>query len=189
MKARESPKGSSESFWLEGNLAVIKAVYDCVREFSEVDFTEDLKNFDVRTLIVHGDDDQIVPIEASAHLSSRLAPQATLKVYPGAPHGWPITHHQQLGADILAFIPSWLQARPRKDEPGCRKKDAPDQARHPGRPIGAPEVDHRGTTQARICHLVPVSTSGIILKVGTDLGVAQGFLARFVGGRADGFGA
>ena len=99
-------EGIREFFWLQGNLAAIKAVYDCVKQFSEIDFTEDLKKFDVPTLIVHGDDDQIVPIEASAHLSSKIAPQATLKVYAGAPHGLPITHQEQLNADLLAFIKS-----------------------------------------------------------------------------------
>jgi non-heme chloroperoxidase len=106
---REGAKVSEdirESFWLQGNLAAIKAVYNCVKQFSEVDFTEDLKKFDVPTLIVHGDDDQIVPIGASAHLSSKLAPKATLKVYTGAPHGLPMTHEEQLNADLLAFIKS-----------------------------------------------------------------------------------
>ena len=104
-------EGVRESFWLQGNLAAVKAVYDCVRQFSEIDFTEDLKKFDVPTLVVHGDDDQIVPIKASAHLSAKIAPKAMLKVYAGGSHGLPITHQDQLNADLLAFIKS-LRAEP-----------------------------------------------------------------------------
>jgi non-heme chloroperoxidase len=72
--------------------------------FSETDHTEDLKKFNVPTLIIHGDDDQIVPIEASAMISSKIVKGATLKVYPGAPHGLPTTHKDQLNADLLSFI-------------------------------------------------------------------------------------
>jgi non-heme chloroperoxidase len=80
-------EGLRESFWLQGMLAGHKAVFDCIKAFSETDFTEDLKKFDVPTLILHGDDDQIVPIGAAALLSSKIVKGATLKVYPGAPHG------------------------------------------------------------------------------------------------------
>ena len=78
--------------------------YECIKAFSETDFTEDLKKFDVPTLIVHGDDDQIVPIGPSAYRSSKLVENATLKVYEGAPHGLPSTHQDRLNADLLAFI-------------------------------------------------------------------------------------
>ena len=81
-----------------------KASYDCIKAFSETDFTEDLKKFDVPTLIMHGDDDQIVPIADSALISSKLAPNATLKVYEGLPHGLCTTHHERVNADLLEFI-------------------------------------------------------------------------------------
>jgi len=97
-------EGVRESFWLQGMMAGLKSVLDCIKQFSEVDFTDDLKKFDVPTLIVHGDDDQIVPIGASALLSSKLVKNATLKVYPGAPHGIATTHQERFDADLLAFI-------------------------------------------------------------------------------------
>jgi non-heme chloroperoxidase len=99
-------QGLRDSFWLQSMLGGFQNEYDCIRAFSETDLTEDLKRFDVPTLIVHGDDDQIVPIGASAMLSSRLVPGATLKVYPGAPHGLPSTLKDQLNADLLAFLQS-----------------------------------------------------------------------------------
>jgi non-heme chloroperoxidase len=85
-------------------LAGFKGVIDCIKAFSETDFTEDLKKFDVPTLILHGDDDQIVPIGASALLSSKIVKGATLKVYPGAPHGMCSTLKDQVNADLLEFI-------------------------------------------------------------------------------------
>lgn len=97
-------EGIREHFWLQGMLGSVKGHYDCVREFSEVDYTEDLKKMTVPTLVVHGDDDQIVPIAAAGKRSAEIAPKATLKVYPGAPHGLPITHQDKLNADLLAFI-------------------------------------------------------------------------------------
>jgi non-heme chloroperoxidase len=81
-----------------------KNTYDCIKVFSETDLTEDLKKFDVPTLVVHGDDDQIVPIGASALLSSKLIRGATLKIYEGAPHGLADTHKQRLNEDLLAFL-------------------------------------------------------------------------------------
>jgi non-heme chloroperoxidase len=81
-----------------------KNAYDCIKAFSETDFTEDLKKFDVPTLVVHGDDDQVVPIEASGIASAKLVKGSTLKVYPGAPHGLTDTHKDQLNEDLLAFI-------------------------------------------------------------------------------------
>ena len=99
-------QGMKDSFWLQSMMAGHKNAYECIRVWSETDFTEDLKRFDVPTLIIHGEDDQVVPIGASAMLSSKLVPGATLKVYPEAPHGLPDTHKDQLNADLLAFIRS-----------------------------------------------------------------------------------
>src|SRR6266480_4081864 len=96
--------GLRDSFWLQGMLAGHKAAFDCIKAFSETDLTEDLKKFDVPTLILHGDDDQIVPIGASAMLSSKIVKNAKLKVYPGAPHGMCTTLKDQVNADLLAFI-------------------------------------------------------------------------------------
>jgi len=84
----------------------LKAAYECIKAFSETDLTEDLKKFDVPTLVVHGDDDQIVPIADSALLSSRIVKNSTLKVYPGASHGLMTTHKDQLNSDLLAFLRS-----------------------------------------------------------------------------------
>ena len=97
-------QGLRDSFWLQGMLAGHKAVYDCMRAFSETDFTEDLKKFDVPTLILHGDDDQIVPIGASAPLSSKIVKGATLKIYPGAPHGMCSTLKDQVNSELLGFF-------------------------------------------------------------------------------------
>ncbi|MGE5609533.1 MAG: alpha/beta fold hydrolase [Bacillota bacterium] len=97
-------QGVRDFFWLQGMQAGFVGAYDCIRAFSETDFTQDLEELDVPTLIVHGDDDQIVPIRASALLSSKLVKGATLKVYPGAPHGLPTTHKDQLNQDLLDFI-------------------------------------------------------------------------------------
>ena len=97
-------EGLRDSFWLQGMLAGHKAAYDCIKAFSETDLTEDLKRFDVPTLILHGDDDQIVPIGASALLSSKIVKGATLKIYPGAPHGIPSTLKDRVNEDLLTFI-------------------------------------------------------------------------------------
>lgn len=97
-------EGVRESFWLQGMVAGFPAAYFCIKAFSETDFTEDLKKFDVPTLILHGDDDQIVPIGASAMLSSKLVKGSTLKVCPGLPHGMCSTHKDQVNADLLAFF-------------------------------------------------------------------------------------
>ncbi|WP_371929544.1 alpha/beta fold hydrolase [Phyllobacterium sp. 21LDTY02-6] len=98
--------GMREAFWLQGMQGGLKNELDCIKAFSETDFTEDLKKFDVPTLIVHGDDDQIVPIAASAHKAAKLVKGAELKVYPGAPHGLATTHKDQLNRDLLAFARS-----------------------------------------------------------------------------------
>jgi non-heme chloroperoxidase len=103
-------QGLRDSFWLQGMAAGYKAVYDCVKMFSETDFTEDLKKIDVPTLILHGDDDQIVPIGASALLSSKIVKNAALRVYPGAPHGMVSTLKNQINADLLGFIQHSHQA-------------------------------------------------------------------------------
>jgi non-heme chloroperoxidase len=97
-------QGLIDSFWLQGMQAGHKNAYDCIKAFSETDFTEDLKKFDVPTLILHGDDDQIVPIAAAGLASAKLVPHATVKVYAGAPHGLAETHKDQLNADMLAFL-------------------------------------------------------------------------------------
>ena len=97
-------QGLRDSFWLQGMQAGFKAVYDCIKAFSETDFTGDLKKMDVPTLILHGDDDQIVPIGDSAMLSAKLVKGSTLKVYPGAPHGMCSTLKNQVNADLLAFL-------------------------------------------------------------------------------------
>jgi len=97
-------QGLRDSFWLQGMQAGFKAVYDCIKAFSETNFTEDLKKIDVPTLILHGDDDQIVPIGDSALLSAKLVKGATLKIYPGAPHGMCSTHKNQVNADLLVFL-------------------------------------------------------------------------------------
>ena len=97
-------QGLRDSFWLQGMMAGFKGVYDCIKAFSETDFTEDLKKIDVPTLIMHGDDDQIVPIGNSALLSSKLVKNSMLKVYPGLPHGMCSTHKDLINADLFAFI-------------------------------------------------------------------------------------
>ncbi len=100
-------EGVRESFWLQGMMAGMPASYFCIKAFSETDQTEDLKKIDKPTLILHGDDDQIVPIGASALLSSKLVKGATLKVYKGAPHGMCTTLKDEVNADLLAFIKGW----------------------------------------------------------------------------------
>jgi non-heme chloroperoxidase len=97
-------QGMIDSFWLQGMHAGHKNTFDCIKAFSETDFTEDLKKFDVPTLVLHGDDDQIVPIGAAALRSSKLVRNATLKIYAGAPHGLSYTHQDQLNTDLLAFL-------------------------------------------------------------------------------------
>ena len=97
-------QGMIDWFWVQGMQAGHKNTFDCIKAFSETDFTDDLKKLDVPTLIVHGDDDQVVPIGAAAFASSKLVKNATLKVYAGAPHGLTETHKEQLNADLLAFL-------------------------------------------------------------------------------------
>jgi len=97
-------QGVIDAFWMAGMMCGHKNAYDCIKAFSETDFTEDLKKIDVPTLILHGDDDQIVPIGAAGLASAKLVAGATLKIYPGAPHGLADTHKDQLNQDLLAFI-------------------------------------------------------------------------------------
>ena len=97
-------QGVRDAFWFQGMQGGLKNELDCIKAFSETDFTEDLKKFDVPTLIIHGDDDQIVPIGASAHAAAKLIKGATLKIYKGAPHGIADTHKNQLNADLLSFL-------------------------------------------------------------------------------------
>lgn len=97
-------QGLRDSFWLQAMLGGHKAIYECVKAFSETDFTEDLKRFDVPTLILHGDDDQIVPIGISSLMSAKIIKGATLKVIPGAPHGMCSTLKDQINAELLAFF-------------------------------------------------------------------------------------
>lgn len=104
-------EGLRDSFWLQGMMAGHKAVYDCIKAFSETDFTEDLRKIDVPTLILHGDDDQIVPIANSALLSAKLVKGSALKVIPGAPHGMCSTLKDQINAELLAFFERARQAR------------------------------------------------------------------------------
>lgn len=99
-------EGIRESFWLQGMMAGFPAAYFCIKAFSETDLTEDLKKIDVPTLILHGDDDQIVPIANSALLSAKLVKNATLKIYEGAPHGLCATHKQMVNEDLFAFLKS-----------------------------------------------------------------------------------
>jgi non-heme chloroperoxidase len=97
-------QGVRDAFWLWSMQVGFKAAYDCVKAFSETDLTEDLRQIDVPTLIIQGDDDQIVPLDDSGRLSVKIVPDATLKVYPGAPHGLFQTHKDEFNADLLTFV-------------------------------------------------------------------------------------
>ncbi len=99
-------EGVRENFWLQGMTGAIKGQYDCIKAFSETDFNDDLKKMDVPTLVMHGDDDQIVPIADSGELTAKVVKGAKLKVYKGYPHGMPIIHADVLNPDLLAFIKS-----------------------------------------------------------------------------------
>lgn len=103
-------QGIVDAFWLQAMRAGVKGVYDCIKAFSETDLTEDLKRFDVPTLILHGDDDQIVPIVTSALRSSKLVKDAVLKIYRGAPHGLATTMPETFNADMLQFIEAGVEA-------------------------------------------------------------------------------
>ena len=97
-------EGVRRNWWRQGMMGGVKPQYDCIKAFSETDFTDDLKAIEVPTLVMHGEDDQIVPFADSSPLSAKLIKDAILKSYPGFPHGMPITHAEQINADLLAFI-------------------------------------------------------------------------------------
>lgn len=97
-------QGLRDQFWLQSMQVGLKGALDCIKAFSETDFTDDLKKIDVPALFIHGDDDQIVPFAASGALAARLVTKSTLKVYPGADHGLTATHRDQFNADVLSFI-------------------------------------------------------------------------------------
>src|SRR5277367_5003042 len=99
-------EGVRENFWFQGMQCGVKGAYDCIKAFSETDFTEDLKKIDIPTLVMHGDDDQIVPLADSGALTAKLVKNAQLKVYPGYPHGMAIIHAAEINPDLLAFINS-----------------------------------------------------------------------------------
>jgi non-heme chloroperoxidase len=99
-------QGIVDTFWTQCMMAGLKGAYDCIAQFSESDFTADLARFDVPTLIIHGDDDQMVPIDASARAVARLVPHAILKIYPGASHGLPVTHRDEFNRDLLECVKS-----------------------------------------------------------------------------------
>lgn len=104
---RNGAKGSQgvrDAFWLQGMQGGIKGQYECIEQFSETDFTADLESIAIPTLVIHGDDDQIVPIDAAGRRSAQIVKHAELKIYPGAPHGLAITHADQLNRDIADFI-------------------------------------------------------------------------------------
>jgi non-heme chloroperoxidase len=97
-------EGIRERWWLQGMMGSVKAHYDCIKAFSATDFTEDLKQIDIPVLVTHGDDDQIVPIGAAGLMSAEILKNATLKVYPGFPHGMPTTNAEQINTDLLEFF-------------------------------------------------------------------------------------
>ena len=103
-------EGIREHWWLQGMMGGMKAHYDCIKAFSETDFIEDLQKIDIPVLVMHGDDDQIVPIVAAGPLSAKILKKVTLKVYPGFPHGMPATNADQINADLLAFVQRSHQA-------------------------------------------------------------------------------
>jgi non-heme chloroperoxidase len=99
-------EGIQANFWFQGMQGGIKGHYDCIKAFSETDFTDDLKKIDVPTLVMHGDDDQIVPFSDTGALTAKIVPNAKLKVYSGFPHGMPISHADVINPDLLAFLRS-----------------------------------------------------------------------------------
>lgn len=99
-------QGQRDTFWLQGMQCSIKGAYDCIKQFSETDFTEDLKKITVPTLVVHGSDDQIVPIDAAGKASAKIVKHAKLVIFEGAPHGLPTTHKDRLNEELLAFLKS-----------------------------------------------------------------------------------
>jgi non-heme chloroperoxidase len=113
-------EGVIQNWWRQGMVGGVKAHYEGIKAFSETDFTEDLKAIEVPTLVMHGDDDQIVPIADSAELSIKLLERGTLKVYPGYPHGRCTTHADVINPDLLAFSPVVTPATPLVEPAGRR---------------------------------------------------------------------
>ncbi len=105
-KDHKVTQGMRDTFWHQGIMGGLRNQYECIKAFSETDFSEDLKKFDVPTLIIHGDDDQIVPIETTSKAALKLIKNAILNIYPGGSHGLAETHKDQLNADLLSFIKS-----------------------------------------------------------------------------------
>ena len=105
-KGNEVSQGMRDAFWFQAMVGGLRNEYECIKAFSETDFTEDLKKFDVPTLIIHGDDDQIVPIDTTSKIAVKLIENAILKIYKGGAHGLADTHKDELNADLLKFIKS-----------------------------------------------------------------------------------
>ena len=105
-KGSKATQGMRDAFWFQGMMGSLQSELECIKAFSETDFTADLKKIDVPTLIIHGDDDQIVPLETTAKLAVKLIKDAKLTIYPGGPHGLAETHKEKLNADLLAFLKS-----------------------------------------------------------------------------------
>jgi len=103
-KGSKATQGMRDAFWFQGMMGSLRSELECIKAFSETDFTSDLKKIDVPTLIIHGDDDQIVPIETTAKLAVKLIKDVKLTIYPGGPHGLSETHKEKLNADLLAFL-------------------------------------------------------------------------------------
>ena len=122
-------QGVHDRFWLLSSQCGLAAAYDCIKAFSESDFTEDLKKFDIPTLIIHGDDDQVVPIAVGGNRTAKLLKDATYKVYNGAPHGLMTTHQAQFNADLLEFV----RQKSQRSAPGRRGSAEPaSRAASPG---------------------------------------------------------
>jgi len=103
-------EGIREHWWMQGMMGSVKAHYDCIKAFSETDFTEDLKKIEIPVLVMHGEDDQVVPIAAAGPLSAKILKNATLKTYPGFPHGMPTTEADRINADLLTFFQAQRRA-------------------------------------------------------------------------------
>jgi len=103
-------EGIREHWWMQGMMGSVKAHYDCIKAFSETDFTEDLKKIEIPVLVMHGEDDQVVPIAAAGPLSAKILKNATLKTYPGFPHGMPTTEADRINADLLTFFQAQRKA-------------------------------------------------------------------------------
>jgi non-heme chloroperoxidase len=122
-------QGTLDAFWRTSMQCGFAAAYQCVKAFSETDFRDDLRKIDVPTLVIHGDDDQVVPINVGGNRSAKMIKNATLKVYPGAPHGLTSTHQQQFNSDLLSFAREGARATTRgggREAPASRAARNPD---------------------------------------------------------------